>query len=163
MLRMPRRIVLLMLMAATVGCDRVTKHFAAATLAAVPARSFLGDTVRLEYSENAGAFLGLGSGWPVEVRTGLFTVGTALLLLIMVTMAIRQRWSGLPLAGLVLFVSGGASNLADRAARGSVIDFMTVGVGAVRTGIFNVADAAIMLGVALVVVARIRSGDDTSR
>jgi signal peptidase II len=163
MLRMPRRVVLLMLMAATVGCDRVTKHFAAATLAEAPARSFLADTVRLEYSENAGAFLGLGSGWPVEVRTGLLTVGTALLLLIMIAMAIRQRWSGLALAGLVLFVSGGASNLADRVARGSVIDFMNVGVGSVRTGIFNVADAAITLGVALVVVAGIRSGDDTSR
>ena len=108
-------------------------------------------------------FLGLGSGWPVEVRTGLFTVGTALLLLILIAMALRQRWSGLSLAGLVLFVSGGASNMADRVARGSVIDFMNVGVGFVRTGIFNVADAAIMLGVALVVVARIRSGDGTSR
>ncbi len=157
---MPRRIVLLTLMAATVGCDRVTKHFAEATLAATPARSFLADTVRLEYSENAGAFLGLGSGWPIEVRTALFTVGTALLLLIMIAMAIRHRWSGLALAGLVLFVSGGVSNLVDRIARGSVIDFMNVGVGSVRTGIFNVADAAIMLGVALVVFAGVRPADD---
>jgi signal peptidase II len=54
------------------------------------------------------------------------------------------------------------SNLADRVARGSVIDFMNVGVGSVRTGIFNVADAAIMLGVALVVVAGFRSADDRS-
>jgi signal peptidase II len=153
MLRMPQRIVLLMLMVATIGCDRVTKHFAAATLAQAPARSFLADTVRLEYSENAGAFLEWGSGWPVEVRTGVFIVGTALLLLIMIAVAIRHRWSGLALVGLVLFVSGGASNLADRVARGHVIDFMNVGVGSLRTGIFNVADAAIVPGVALVVVA----------
>jgi signal peptidase II len=137
----------------------VTKHFAAATLAEAPVRSFLADTVRLEFSENAGAFLGLGSGWPVEVRTGLFTAGTALLLLILIVMAIRQRWSGPALAGLALFVSGGASNLADRMARGSVVDFMNVGVGPLRTGIFNVADVAIMLGVAIVIVAGFRSSE----
>src|SRR6266545_3583120 len=151
---MGKRLALLMLIAATVGCDRVTKHFAAAALADAPRRSFLADTIRLEYIENSGAFLGLGAGWPLEVRTGLFTGGVALLLMAMIVTAIRGRWSGAALVGLVLFVSGGASNLIDRVVRGSVIDFMNVGAGSVRTGIFNVADAAIMLGVAIVVVAR---------
>jgi signal peptidase II len=45
-----------------------------------------------------------------------------------------------------LFVAGGISNLFDRVVQGSVIDFMHVGVGSVRTGIFNVADLAILLG-----------------
>lgn len=34
-----------------------------------------------------------------------------------------------------------------------VIDFMNVGIGALRTGIFNVADVAIMLGAAILVKA----------
>jgi signal peptidase II len=42
------------------------------------------------------------------------------------------------------------SNLADRMAIGSVIDFLNVGIGPVRTGIFNVADMAIMAGIAMV-------------
>ena len=62
--------------------------------------------------------------------------------------AIVFRWSGWPLLGLTLFVAGGASNWLDRVVRGSVIDFINVGVGSLRTGIFNVADVAIMLGVA---------------
>jgi signal peptidase II len=160
-MRYPSRLALLMLITATVGCDRVTKHFAEATLAQAPAHSFLADTVRLEYFENTGAFLSLGAGWPVEVRTGLFTAGTALLLLAVVVTAIRRRWSGLARVGLVVFVSGGASNLIDRAVRGSVIDFMNIGVGPLRTGIFNVADVAIMLGVAIVVVAGFRSREET--
>ena len=146
---MGKRLALLMLVVTTVGCDRVTKHFAAATLADAPRRSFLADTIRLEYTENSGAFLGLGAGWPADVRTGLFTVGTALLLIAVIATAIRGRWSGAALVGLLLFVSGGASNLIDRVARGSVIDFMNIGGGSVRTGIFNVADAAIMVGVAI--------------
>ena len=46
-----------------------------------------------------------------------------------------------------------ASNLLDRITYGKVIDFMNLGLGPVRTGIFNVADMAIMLGAAIVVVA----------
>jgi signal peptidase II len=53
---------------------------------------------------------------------------------------------------VALFVDGGASNLLDRITYGKVIDFMNVGLGPVRTGIFNVADLAIMLGAAIVIV-----------
>ena len=60
MTRIGVRLVLLIAIGATIGCDRVTKYVAATTLAEAPARSFLADTFRLEYAENAGAFLGLG-------------------------------------------------------------------------------------------------------
>jgi signal peptidase II len=55
--------------------------------------------------------------------------------------------------GVALFVAGGVSNLLDGIAYGKVIDFMNVGLGPVRTGIFNVADVAIMLAATLVVFA----------
>jgi len=58
---------------------------------------------------------------------------------------------------VTLFVAGGASNWIDRVARGSVVDFLNVGVGPVRTGIFNVADVAIMLGAAVMLIAEIRA------
>jgi signal peptidase II len=58
----------------------------------------------------------------------------------------------------VMFLAGGLSNLIDRITLGSVIDFMNVGVGPVRTGIFNVADVAIMAGVAIVLVFELRRG-----
>jgi signal peptidase II len=38
-----------------------------------------------------------------------------------------------------------------------VIDFMNVGIGGLRTGIFNVADMAIMLGAAILVLEGSRS------
>ena len=66
-------------------------------------------------------------------------------------MAARFRLSGPALVGLALYFAGGASNLVDRVMHGSVIDFMNVGVGPLRTGIFNVADMAILLGVAIFV------------
>ena len=58
---------------------------------------------------------------------------------------------------MILFVAGGMSNLIDRVAMGSVIDFMNVGIGSFRTGIFNVADGAIMAGVALLIADHYRA------
>ena len=140
-------------MVTTVGCDRVTKHVATAALAGRPARSMLADTVRLAYVQNAGGFLSLGADLPEAARTSLFIVATGLLLLALVAYGIRLRWRGWAAFGLALFVAGGVSNWVDRVLHGSVIDFINVGVGPLRTGVFNVADVAIMVGVGIVLVS----------
>jgi signal peptidase II len=141
----------------TIGCDRVTKHAATTMLAGQSDHSYLADTVRLGYVENTGGFLSLGASWPTALRTIFFTVATGVMLLTLTVVAFRRqrdRWSGL---GFALFLAGGASNWVDRIARGSVVDFLNIGVGPVRTGVFNVADAAIMLGAAIFVLAELRS------
>jgi len=48
------RLVLFLAVVGTIGCDRVTKHVAATTLAGSAGRSYLGDTVRIGYAENRG-------------------------------------------------------------------------------------------------------------
>jgi signal peptidase II len=146
------QLLLFIAIGATIGCDRVTKYVAATTLSAAPSRSFLADTLRLEYAENTGAFLGLGADWPLPVRTAVFGAGNALLLVALAVVALRRRWSRPALLGVALFVAGGASNLLDRITHGVVIDFMNVGIGPLRTGIFNVADMAIMLGAGILVL-----------
>ena len=52
----------------TIGCDRVTKHLASTHLADAPPQSFLADTFRLEYAENTGAHLRLGSDGVCRLR-----------------------------------------------------------------------------------------------
>lgn len=146
MTRLGVHFVLLLAIGATIGCDRVTKHVATTMLAEAPTQSFLADTFRLEYAENRGAFLGLGAEWPVAVRTAVFGIGNALLLVALAVIAVRRRWPTRALLGTALFVAGGASNLVDRVAYGMVIDFMNLGIGSLRTGIFNVADMSVMLG-----------------
>jgi signal peptidase II len=161
MTRLGSQLALLALVLGTVGCDRITKHLAVEALADLPRQSFLADTVRLEFVENRGAFLGLGSEWPEDVRVALFVIGNSLLLALLIGYAIRYRWSGPLLVGACLFAAGGVSNLADRVARGSVIDFLNVGVGPLRTGIFNVADMAILAGALIVAVVMMSAGGQT--
>jgi signal peptidase II len=152
------RFALTITIAATVDCDRVTKYVARSSLDGRPARSFLADSVRFVYVENTGAFLSLGADWPAAARTAFFTVGSGVMLLALAAVAIRLRRSGWPAFGLTLLVAGGMSNWFDRAVWGSVVDFLSVGVGPLRTGIFNIADAAIMLGVGILGVCEFRRG-----
>jgi len=141
--------LMMCLVAVTVGCDRVTKHMAVENLAGQPARSFLGDTVRIAYAENTGAFLSLGADLPQVVRTVLFTGATGILLALLATVAWRSGWGRWRAVGLSLFIAGGLSNWIDRVIDGRVIDFLNVGIGNLRTGVFNVADMAIMAGMAV--------------
>ena len=63
----------------------------------------------------------------------------------------RSYWH---LVALSLAFAGGVSNVLDRITRGTVVDFMTVGVSHVRTGVFNVADVAILAGICMFVISR---------
>jgi signal peptidase II len=145
--------VMLFVVAGTVGCDRATKHIASQKLSAYPAHSFLGDTLRIGYAENTGGFLSLGANLPDGLRTLVFTVGTAILLAALAVVAWRSGWERWRTVALALFIGGGLSNWIDRATDGRVIDFLNVGIGSLRTGVFNVADVAIMAGMALFLLA----------
>ena len=147
------KLALLVLVLTTIGCDRVTKQLAKNALAGGGSRSYLSDTLRLEYAENTGAFRSLGENLPGGAGRRLFAYGTGVMLVALAVVAVRQRWRGAALAGACLIWAGGASNLIDRLARGSVVDFINVGIGPVRTGIFNVADLAVTIGIALLFAA----------
>jgi signal peptidase II len=79
------------------------------------------------------------------VIVGLFLLGLVVYLLW------DKRLTRLQLVAFALLAGGGISNFGDRLFRtqGRVIDFMNMGIGPVRTGVFNVADVAIMVGIAI--------------
>jgi signal peptidase II len=151
-----RSLVVAAVLLSLVGCDRVTKVYAEKTLVGAGRISLLRDTVRIEYAENHGAFLGMGSTWPPMVRKILLSVGVGGMVIALLWAAFlgRQRRQ-VESVGLALIASGGVGNLWDRLARdGAVIDFMNLGIGPVRTGIFNVADVAIVAGAILLFFVR---------
>ncbi len=137
----------------TIACDRASKHVAEQRLAGGGRRSYLADTVRVEFTENRGGFLSLGADLPPAARTAVFTVGTLALLAVLAATLGRRRHDGVSAVGLSLLWAGGVSNVIDRLLRGAVVDFLNVGIGPVRTGIFNLADVAITVGVAVLLVA----------
>jgi signal peptidase II len=101
-------------------------------------------------ARNDGAFLSLGSAIGESSGGMLLSsiVGVVLAGLLLYLFVSRPQN---PLVGvsIALVVAGGVSNLIDRVRYGYVVDFLNVGIGPLRTGIFNVADMAIMAGVIL--------------
>ena len=146
----------IVLLVSCVGCDLLTKHVAQSHLKGQPPHSYLGDMVRLQYAENPGAFLGLGQQMPDAVRWGVLVVVNGLITTVLAsTIIFRSRMAWWRVAACALLLAGAIGNLIDRVRfDGLVVDFMNLGIGPLRSGIFNVADMAIMAGaIALMVPA----------
>ena len=154
MKRSTRVLAALLLVLSCIGCDQVTKSAAKDHLDGEGRLSFLRDTIRLEYAENRGAFLGLASEASPQTRFLLLTVMTGALLAFVGWMLVRPKTlnrSGV--TALSTGARGWLGNWIDRVTQdGLVVDFLNVGVGSLRTGIFNVADMAITTGVVLLFI-----------
>jgi signal peptidase II len=145
--RLPRVLFVLLV---TLGVDQWTKVYARSDLHGNGPFSYLGGFIRFEFAENPGAFLSVGSGMSETFRFAIFSVGVifvliwaAWLLMFRVELKRAEIW------GLSLLLAGGIGNLIDRLYKGTVTDFVQLGWDPLRTGIFNLADVAIMAGVAL--------------
>ena len=127
-------------------------------LAGQPPLSWFSDTIRVEYAENAGAFLSLGMELPEPIRVVLFQALTAAWLLALFVYLIRSPNESRSIClGGCLVLGGGVGNLLVRMLHeGRVIDFMKLGLGNLRTGIFNVADVCITAGVLVLVIESLR-------
>ena len=117
--------------------------------------------------------MSLGASLPEHLRFTLFTAAVGVLLTGLVCMSLfARRLSTIRFVALALVAGGGLSNLIDRLVYdGRVTDFLNVGIGSLRTGIFNLADMAILAGALLLIFkgnaspppAPSRSSDSASR
>lgn len=150
-----RRVALLLfLVAATIGIDQCAKLVARAVLPPAQ-RIAVFPGVALCLIRNAGAFLSFGSSLPAGVRFWGLTVGVSLGLLgLFAWLLVSRRISAGGSAALSLVVGGGISNLLDRLVHGGeVTDFIVIGIGRFRTGVFNFADLAISAGTVILLVS----------
>ena len=108
------------------------------------------DLTRVHNTGTAFGFMNLVD-FPFKTVVVALMAATALAALAMygATLAPEQRLSRI---GLSLVIGGAAGNLVDRLAAGYVLDFVDVYYGNWHFWAFNVADAAISVGVALMIL-----------
>jgi signal peptidase II len=149
-----RLVLMSLVLVCTAGCDQVTKHLARTRLPQSPHVLASNRIIEFTLAENPGAFLSVGASLPDQARTAL-TVCVGLGLAALLTYLFRKPQLGLlPSIGLALTAAGGLSNLIDRIARGGLVtDFIVVRAGPLHTGIFNLADFAIVIGTIVFLVA----------
>lgn len=134
----------------SIGCDRVTKDLAKQHLKFEEPKSYFHNIFRLEYAENTGAALSLGDNLPQPYNFILLSLVPLLVMigLIIYTFYSIRQLNKLRLFALSLIIAGGIGNIIDRILYDRhVTDFMNMGFGDIRTGIFNVADMCVTAGV----------------
>jgi signal peptidase II len=148
-------LVFVALLLVPVGCDHLAKQIARSTLTGSAGVSLAADTLRFELTHNPGAFLSLGAGLPSGLRQMIFLGLVPLLLTVFCILALRAGFSSVwSLLGLSLVAGGGIGNWLDRLQHGgAVTDFVSVGLGPLRTGVFNLADVFIVFGMALLLLS----------
>jgi signal peptidase II len=157
-----RLLLALLISFSCIVCDQATKDIATRALEDAPPKSFLADTIRLDYSLNPGGFLSLGSSLPPDARRWIFISFTSCTILALFIFLCLKPDIPLPLfTAFVLILAGGIGNLIDRVwNHGLVRDFINIGIGPVRTGIFNLADIAVTVGAAALLYLSFRNNTD---
>ena len=104
--------------------------------------------------ENDGAFLSLGSDFSPLLKK-ILLLGLPLMMLIGVLFYLftQTKLPKLALIGWSFVIGGGIGNMYDRIKYGSVTDFLFIDLGGVfRTGVFNMADVSIMVGMGFLIL-----------
>lgn len=103
----------------------------------------------LRFTKNPGVSLGMFEATSPEMRWGLVLM-TALIALVVLIWMLREKAFG-DILGLSFILGGALGNIVDRFNLGYVIDYADLHFGEFRPFlIFNVADAAITIGVVII-------------
>lgn len=148
-----RGFVILIVLVANIGCDQISKKIVRDRISDDERISIISNYFTLMKVENSGAFLSLGDSLPQTFKfiilslLPLFILGIGLGYLILKT-ALSKRM----MLGFAFVIGGGIGNIYDRLLYGSVTDFLHIDLGVVQTGVFNLADVSIMMGVFIVLM-----------
>ena len=130
----------ILLCAALIGVDQLSKYFAVLYLKPVGSAPFIPGIIGLQYLENDGAAFSMLRG-----RQGLLIVVTGIALAaVLVFLLFRRPKNKWEYLALMLIFSGGMGNLIDRIAKGYVVDYFNFEF--VRFAVFNVADSLVVVG-----------------
>lgn len=157
-----RTIFILVLVAANIGCDQVSKSIVRETVDYQEWIEVYEDNLILTNVENPGAFFGwLADLPPVAKGILLALIPSLAILSIFYVLMTRTYLPKTAVIGLSFVIGGGIGNIYDRIAYGSVTDFLHIDLGLVRTGIFNMADVSIMVGMGFVILSMWQEGGES--
>jgi len=141
------RLAIVLLTLSLFGCDHATKVAAHASLSHGEAINVVSGILELRFAANDDTAFSLLRTFGVARTPSLLLAASGLALVGVVAMwiASRKRASRAQHVGFALVLAGALGNVVDRAVRGYVVDFIHL----TRWPVFNVADIAVVAGVAL--------------
>lgn len=141
--------------------DQATKYWTVQALDLYESYEIL-SFFNFTYARNYGAafsFLGDAGGWQRYLFTAVAFVISGYLLYALKQNKVTKRWENISFA---LVLSGAIGNVMDRILFGYVVDFLDFDLGFYRWPTFNVADIAIFIGAAMIILSSFIYPDEKS-
>jgi signal peptidase II len=140
--------------------DQVTKLLVQGHMALYESIALIPNYLDITYTLNPGAAFSMLSEAPPWVRIVFLLTMACAAIVVLLVLIVRAERVSMNSVAFALILGGATGNLIDRAIRGRVIDFMRAHYYDLNYPVFNVADSAITIGVALIVLASFFGGDD---
>jgi signal peptidase II len=159
----PRRLDVLLPMF-VIAIDQLSKAMVRSSLPLHTSVTFVPGLIDFTHVRNTGAAFGILNTAEFPFKTVLIAViATAALIGVGVYAASLAHHQLIARIGLALIIGGAAGNLIDRVAVGSVVDFVDVYWRSYHFWAFNVADSAITVGVAIMILDMLGVGTNVSK
>ena len=150
---LPARLRWLWLTLAVVLLDRASKAWFESQTAESWRHELVHNLVYLVHSRNPGLAFGiLSDSASTGTRVVLILGSIAIIAVLAWLLVTNQSGNAMAAVGLALLLGGATGNVTDRILHGAVTDFFEVWFGTYRYPAFNVADSAIAVGAALILL-----------
>jgi signal peptidase II len=160
--RIVRGAIIILLLLINISCDQISKVVVREAIGdneIIP----LNDFITLTKVENQGAFLSAGDSMSKPFRIFILAILPSIVLITGLWYLFRKtELTKAMLTGLCFMIGGGIGNVYDRIAYGSVTDFLHIDFIWFETGIFNLADVSIMIGIGIILVSSFYQTRDES-
>lgn len=152
-MKLSRNVGIVLLIIFNIAIDQISKVLVRANFEYGEVKELIGDKFKMQYVENKGAFLGMGSDMNETLRViFLLILPTLVLGYLIYYITSNKTLDKLSTIALSCIAGGGIANVFDRIAFGKVTDFFHIDLGGVfKTGIFNVADMSVTFGMIVLV------------
>ena len=145
---------------AVVIADRATKAWFEVSTTESYRHELVRNLIYLVHSVNPGIAFSFFADSNLPWMKSILIVGSIIVVIILTWLLITGKTGGpMTSAGLALVIAGATGNVTDRILHGSVTDFLEVWIGSYRWPAFNVADSAITIGAALILLEAIFGTD----
>jgi signal peptidase II len=149
-----RNIIILLIVIANIGCDQISKKIVRESVSPGDRIELINQNFLLMSVENNGAFLSVFSNAsPLVKKITLLGLPTIMLIGVLFYLFSESKLPKVALIGWSFVIGGGIGNMYDRIKFGSVTDFLFIDLGGIfRTGVFNMADVSIMVGMGFLIL-----------
>jgi signal peptidase II len=141
---MKRSAYVILIVASVIILDQITKHLIAAYLSPLDSVEVF-PFLHIVNVRNTGAAFGSFR----NVGSSFFIVISVIAIIFVITLLAKRTYN---YVGLSLVLGGAIGNLTDRMLYGKVVDFLDFSVGSFHWPAFNVADSALTVGIAVILL-----------